>query len=287
MKKTLKGIFYYTINYLKLKKLGNIKNFSVTVNDCKLEVIPGDLGISAELLLFNTHEPVATQLFLKFVKPGFTCIDIGSNIGYYACLESKIVGKDGKVFSIEPSPLNYKYLEKNLKNLNTENFEIFNFAFGDKDGEVKFAVSDRSNWSRIVKDDEPTDLINDNIKIITVPIKTIDTFVSENKIEKIDLIRMDVEGFELSIYDGMKETIKKFKPLLQIEIHNLIIGNKKTVQFLQSLKSDDYQTKFYLEKDMDLPIIGSLEDVKTTNIDQLIKLAEDDTLPYTFHVFLE
>jgi hypothetical protein len=59
-------------------------------------LIPNDKGISSELLLFRTHEPLSTKILKKLLEH-MTCIDIGSNIGYYALLERKIVGEKGKV----------------------------------------------------------------------------------------------------------------------------------------------------------------------------------------------
>jgi len=285
--KTIRGIIYYCYNILKQKKLSSIKKFDINVNGYKMSVIPNDKGISAELLLFNTHEPLTTKLIIKEIKPDFVCLDIGSNIGYYACLESKLVGEKGHIIAIEPSIENFQYLKKNLSFSQNQNYETCNFACGDKNGETNFAISDRSNWSRIVENDDLQSLINDNIHIVKVPVKKIDTFFLEKPIEKLDFIRMDVEGYESKIYSGMKETIKKFKPILQIEVHHLFIGIDSTKKLLHELKNDGYKVKYYIPKDMDLPLMGNMSDIKKINIDKLIQMTENDALPYVFQIFLE
>ena len=191
---TIKYFFYkFYFNY-KLSHLDLTQNRIVNVNGCQMGLIPNDKGISAELLLFKKHEPLHTDLLSRELKEGMVCLDIGSNIGYFATLESKLVGRDGKVISIEPSPPNFKYLQKNVKLQKINNIETHNIACGDKDGTVKFAVSNRSNWSRVLSENENDSTYNENLTIVEVPIKKIDTFLIENPQKKIDLIRMDIEG---------------------------------------------------------------------------------------------
>ena len=125
---TIKYFFYkYYFNY-KVSHLDLTQENIVKVNGSKMSLLPNDRGISAELMLFKKHEPLHTKLLSRELKSGMVCVDIGSNIGYFALLESKLVGKKGKVISIEPSPPNFKCLEKNVKFQNTSNIEPYNFA---------------------------------------------------------------------------------------------------------------------------------------------------------------
>ena len=118
--------YYYTKQKLKTAKKNG--NFIVNTNNCKLSVIPDDKGISSELLVFGCHERDTTDFVSKYLEEDMVCLDIGANIGYYSTLYSKIIGHNGKVISVEPSPLNYEYLNKNLKMQNMQNFIIFNCA---------------------------------------------------------------------------------------------------------------------------------------------------------------
>ena len=99
----------------KLSQLDLPKENHVVVNGSKLFLVPNDKGISRELLIFKVHEPIHTMLIKKEIKQGMTCLDVGSNIGYYASLESKLVGEEGKVICIEPSPINFRYLQKKFE----------------------------------------------------------------------------------------------------------------------------------------------------------------------------
>ena len=259
-------------------------DFIVDVNGYKLAVIPGDLGISSELMMFKTHEPLTTKLLSKELKKGMTCLDIGGNIGYYTLLESNIIGNTGKVIAIEPSPPNFQHLKKNLELQDAKNVDAYNFAAGDVDGNVNFLVYKESNGSFTIPDGETTDLPGELIKVSA---KRIDTFLDELDVNHVDFVRMDVEGYESHIIEGMKDTMKKSKPMFQIEVHASILGKEGTRQFLKVFQDNGYEAKYYIPRDIDLPIIGTMNDVKYHTIDTLIEMLENDTLSHFFNLCLK
>ena len=282
--KAVRVLFHY--GYVGIKKIGikNSKDLTVDVNGYKLAVIPGDLGISSELLMFKTHEPLTTKLLSREIKKGMTCLDIGSNIGYYALLESKIVETNGRVIAIEPSPQNFQYLKKNLEIQNIKNVDAYNFAASDKNGEVNFLVYKESNGSFTIPDGEETDIPGE---IIKVPAKTIDTFLEEISLKHIDFVRMDVEGYESHIIHGMRNIIKNSKPMFQIEVHSSLLGKQGTKKFLKEFQNVGYEAKYYVSRDIDLPIIGSLRDVKNYSINTLLEMLEKGTLSHFFNLCLK
>ena len=263
------SFFKYYFRY-RLSKTDFDKQRVIKTNGYKLALIPNDLGISAELAIFKKHEPIHTQLICQEIKPGMICIDLGANIGYYAILEGKLVGKKGKVICIEPSPTNFSYLKKNIELQQNSNFEAFNFAIGDRDSTVKFKVSNRSNWSRVISEKREVEN-DDQTKTIEVPMKKLDSFLRERPQPKIDLIRMDIEGFEYESFFGMVETLKKFKPTLIIEIHSVEMGLERSKEFLDNLRKLGYNIKYYFPRFWDFKIISSMKDVKKIRIEDLIK----------------
>lgn len=255
------------------------------VNGSKLEIIPGDpLGTSAELLMFKTHEPISTKLVSKLLKEGMTCLDIGANIGYYVQLESNLIGSTGKIIAIEPSPENFEYLQKNIKSQKRDNITAYNFAAGDTEGHLNFLIYENaSNSGMIVPDGEEPKWPGD---IIKVPVKIIDNFLDELNIEKIDFLRMDVEGYEFHIFEGMKQTLQNSKPIIQIEVHRSIMGNETTKKWFLMLKNLGYHVKYYIPREIDTPIIGTINDVKNYDIDELITMLEKNQLPSFFMLSL-
>lgn len=282
--KAFRVVLHYAYVAMKKSEQKKSGDLIVDVNGYKLQVIPGDLGISSELLMFKTHEPLTTKLLSKELKKNMVCLDVGGNIGYYTLFESNIVGENGKVIAIEPSPPNFQHLKKNLEIQNTENVDAYNFAAGDKDGEINFLVYEESNGSFTIPDGETTDLPGELIK---VQAKRLDTFLDELKQDHVDFVRMDVEGYESHIIGGMTNTIKKSKPMFQIEVHASIMGKEGTKKFLKTFQDFGYEAKYYVPRDIDLPIIGTMGDVKYHSIDTLLEMLENDTLSHFFNLCLE
>jgi len=129
-KKTLRLVAYY-FWYILMNRLYNTTNeHTVRINGYKLRTIAKDLGISQELLIFRTHEPLSTRLLYEEIKEGIVCIDIGSNIGYYAILESKLIGDGGQVIAFEPLQKNYETLLHNIDLNKLSNVKAYNTAVG-------------------------------------------------------------------------------------------------------------------------------------------------------------
>lgn len=281
--KIIKATYFFVNDKIKRSNISFEKN-KLILDKYKFQTIENDKGISTELQIYQSHEPLTTHLMIKELKQDMVCIDLGSNIGYYAVIESNIVGKSGNVFAIEPSPVNFPVLKSNLENQKMDNFLAYNIAIGDKNEDMEFIVSSKSNWSKIRIDNEK---INPGDRVIKIPVKTLDNFVKENDIEKIDLLRMDVEGFEYNIILGADEVLKKFKPKIFVEIHKMYLGKEKTHEIFNNLKNKGYEIKYYIPRIYDSPIIGKLGDIKKITIDVILNKLDNDTIPDAFQVVLE
>lgn len=180
------------------------------------------LGLS--LRTSGEFEAKQTKLFLKAVKPGDIVFDIGANVGYYTVLASKKVGRRGKVFAFEPDPHNLTFLQKNQQINNCQNVEIIEKAVADKDGKSYF-LQDTSN---------PGESRLSNKGEITVETITLDTFISQKKIKKVDVIKIDIEGAEIQALKGGREFLKNSKNIkIFIECNQTKLKeSKKTVDEL-------------------------------------------------------
>lgn len=258
----------------------------VNVHGFRMYVLPNDpIGTSSELLIFNSHEPVSTKIISSKLKKGMTCLDIGANIGYYVLLESKCIGSQGKIIAIEPSPINFECLKKNLTSLNIENVQAYNIAAGEKDGITNFLIYEGAgNSCMVIPNGEKPKWPGD---IITVPIRRIDSFLEEEGITKIDFLRMDVEGYEKRIIEGLKDTIQKSKPIIYLELHQYIVGQDNTAKMLQELKNEGYEITTYVPRDIDTPLIGTLRDVKHYKIDNILHMLKKNNLPSFVMLTLE
>lgn len=231
--------------------------------------------IMTELLIKRVHERAATKIIKEQISEGMNVLEIGANIGYYAIIEANIINNTGKVYAIEPEPENFTLLKKNIALNNFNNVDFFQIAISDKDGLSKLYISDRSNWHSLVKNDEG------NCKYVDVKTYSLDNFLITLGNPKIDFIRMDVEGFEYKIIDGMTNTLNNNNLKLFIEFHpNLInkIEGQSVKIILSKLESFGYEPSVVIIKTRDKII----RDISMAEL-----LENDHILERIFHVFFE
>jgi len=204
------------------------------INGFKMHLdLRNDEGISRDLFLFKKREHLSIDFLQNqnFINRGGTALDIGGNIGYYALLESSLVGPEGKVYAVEPVSSNLNILKKNIELNGVKNINVFKIAMGKEKKNVEIYVSNQSNRSSFIVRSGTVYTKKEKVEMTTV-----DDFVSEHKI-KPDFIRMDVEGYEKEIIQGMRKTLLD-RPKLFIEIHPNEIGREELKQmFLTMLES--------------------------------------------------
>ena len=212
------------------------ESITVTTNGYKMKISPKQIGIHRELYLYGKRESGVTDFLLKsdILKKGDVVLDIGANIGYYAILESKIVGNYGRVYAVEPVENNIKQLQHNLKLNHTTNVSVSQFAFGSKEGIGKMLITEGCNWSTL----NPKG-VHKVVRTEDVKITTVDSFLHGKQIPK--LIRMDVEGYEHEILKGMPNTLKEGVKLL-IEVHGQFLPDLDS--FLELLEKNGYMVRF-------------------------------------------
>ena len=214
------------------------KNAIITrrIQGSKMSLNLKDKGISKDLALDSIREPESTNMIKKELKKGDVVIDIGANIGYYALMESRLVGNKGKVYAIEPVDENVKSLKKNIKLNNCSNIEVYKTAIGEKGKTDKMYIAEYSNWNSFI--DHKRHIIGTrDIKVISL-----DNFLKNKKYP--NFIRMDVEGYEYSIIKGMKKVLKSKRPLkLFIELHPHIMKEKQTIFVLKTILRHRFETK--------------------------------------------
>lgn len=266
LRKTFRRITYTIL----LKTLGSLKSSYVEFDGLKMHLIPDDIGISRELRVFGIHEPLSMFLLERILRKGMNVLDVGSNIGYFALLEAKTVGPAGKVVAIEPNPVSYQYLMKNIRINSFSNICPRNIALWNKDGWVDFVVLPQSNLchTKEVKNDDEI-----AIKPIKVSAKTLDNLVAEIRRQDdyftVDLIRMDVEGAEWQIFNGAWKTIRKYLPQIFIELHVSTIGREKAWTLLTKLRDIGYNIQYLVSRDVNCPLVADHSDVKTMEIERL------------------
>jgi FkbM family methyltransferase len=238
-------------------------HYSFSVQGHQLTVLPDDEGISQELAVYRVHEPLATYLVQKVLKPGMNVVDIGSNIGYYALLEARLVGDTGKVIAIEPVAENSEQLSRNVQANGYHNICIHKVAIGDRNGIVPLYVSKKSNWHSL----HP---VPSSTREIKVHVSTLDSLLALQGLPTVDLVRMDLEGYEVAVLKGMEQTLENYSPRLLLELHPHLIGTQATVDFLRYLKARDYTLEWLVEQERDIPVRWAFLSAEMMTLDELM-----------------
>lgn len=203
-------------------------------------------GINYELYLRQWMEYVLyfgiktenKQPLYQLVKPGMIVFDIGANFGETLLNIASITGRAGKVYGFEPMPYIYN---KCLKNINLNKFEniiLENKALGDKAELLQLNEPDNSNSGGTYV----TKIVGNNRRGLTIESITLDQYVQQKGIQLIDLLKVDVEGFETNVIKGGISSIEKFKPILFLEFsdENLKRTGSSAVDLIQLLHQLDY-----------------------------------------------
>ena len=240
----------------------------VDLRGLRIFLAAGDQGLSKELKLFKTHEPLATSMYLKELEKGMAIIDVGSNIGYYALLAAKQVGSGGKVLAIEPNPTALKCLKRNVGSNQLGNIELRQIAVWDKETTVWFEVSPSLNSSRVV-DTNDVSKVKTRGKLIRVQATTLDSLLGNY--DKVDWLRFDVEGGELQIINGATETIRNFMPNIFMEFHPILLGRERALGLLRKLHDYGYEIEYAVTRAVDRSFIAKEDrDLRKTKLDDLI-----------------
>lgn len=152
-------------------------------------------------LFKNKQDSFEIELLKKHIKQNDTVLDIGANIGFYATILSDIVGEKGVVHCFEPDSKNFEHLKKTTANF--KNIKINNKAVGPKTEKLKIYTSKNLNVDHRTYKPEEYD------KEIEIDAVSIDDHLASNP--KVDLIKMDIQGFEMQAIQGMQNILDKNK----------------------------------------------------------------------------
>ena len=176
-----------------------------------------DDEISRSIFIYSGFENINRDYWESLIKPGMNVFDIGANWGIYSVSARRLIGGGGRLYSFEPNKEEYIKLADNLKYnfTNLENVELVNSAVGDVDGTTSFYIppSHKGAYGSI---GQPK--IAEDCDKVEVPVLRIDSFIKKAKVEKLDVVKIDVEGAEIKVLKGMEETIKEYKPTILMEV---------------------------------------------------------------------
>ena len=172
-----------------------------------------DSYIEWSLLSGGTYEEEINKLIRVSLKAGANALDIGANIGLQSIRMAQCAGSSGQVFSFEPLAYLQKKFQRNVSLNRLDNITLFPFALSDQPGEISLQINEY-NWN------QGTFNLNERQESgtqQTISVRVADQIKEIAALQHLDLVKIDVEGFEFHVIRGLKETLLKFHPRIIFE----------------------------------------------------------------------
>jgi FkbM family methyltransferase len=175
-----------------------------------------DLRTEKDLWL-GTYEPALLEAIDHFAGLGLTAYDVGANIGYVSLALAKVIGEAGHVVAFEPLPANLLRLRANMAlNPEGDRVQVVGGAVGARTTQEPFMVHESGGMGKLqASKGRQTDYEG----TLTVEVIALDDWIAENKVAPPELIKIDVEGGEAAVLEGMSSTLKSDRPAILIELH--------------------------------------------------------------------
>jgi len=265
--KHMHSAFYKVMRIMFVPLMERITGF-YTMND-------DPLSFRAALLV-GSYERETTELVGQLVKPGMVVLDIGAHVGYYTKLFSQLVSNTGRVVAFEPHPLTFGTLCRNVQALGNVTplqvavsdqggtASLYDCLLGPGSASLRYDERRRAWYRSHLSNHESLPRMQKGFPVASYRVKTttVDSCLAEIGIRRVDFIKMDIEGAEMSAIRGMKQTLRLSPHLCLLMEFNP-----------RALKSFDIDPERALAE---LREIGSFKVVGIEDNGQFIRLEDDD-----------
>jgi len=219
----------------------------------------GDLGIVNCLLRGEYYEPEVVRIIKEKVVPEEIFIDCGAHIGYHSIIAARMVGIKGKVFAFEPFDESYKLLKRNIALNRLQGIIVpIKKAVWSSKTTLKLIVPPQSSVSvKECKSFDTEGLTRSNVKFIEVEAVSLDDFISQQKVSRVDWIKLDIEGAEREAFIGARYLIRnneKIRIICEFNYNNLKKLSIKPLEFFEPLLSEGIRNWYILYPQKEKPI---------------------------------
>ena len=215
-------------------------------------------GLGLSVSHYGTYEELEAKIMEEKIEMGNIVVDVGANIGLHTLNMARIVGNTGQVFAFEPDPSNFEILKKNVKINNYKNIILEQKAVGDKHGRTTLYQSDHPGKHRIFPQTEQAK------SQVQVELTNLDNYFDSDMIDKINFIKIDVEGLEFSVLKGMKNILKnskKIKILFEFMPENTMEAGFTPIELLNYLISHNFKLYCIDESTKKLLYVSNNEEI--------------------------
>jgi FkbM family methyltransferase len=210
--------------------------FRIVIDDFEYEMTFGDHPISNAIVqrIEGRREPETMAIYRSLIRPGNKILEIGSCYGEFTILMAHCAGPTGKVVAIEGTPNNFKLFQENLRLNNVLNVDAYNLFVSMGGCEARFGVGDTHPYNAI-------DLLkcharakNEGEQIIVPTVRPTEFLRRLGFVP--DLIFMDIEGFEVDVFEDFSNNdyLKSHQPTILFEIHDSFYDPGRDYRFIST-----------------------------------------------------
>ena len=193
------------------------------------------------LWLERKYEPELQSILMEYLAPGGVFVDIGANVGFFTLLASRLVGNTGHVYAFEPAPRTFAALNRNIQLNQIQNVTPMQLGLSDAQGEAAFYPDPGGNSGAGSLRPHPN-----NTAAITVDLDSYDRLAAEMKLPVPSLIKIDVEGAEHKVVQGMSALLsQQHRPPILMEISEFSLekqGSSRT-SLLSLMRKFGYEAR--------------------------------------------
>ena len=199
------GVVGHTPRFVQFTNKDGIR-FELDVHEC----------VQKAIFCFHYFEPEDVAVFRRFVKPNGVLLDVGANIGQYSLLACKLMGDSGKIYAFEPSADVRVRLQKNIALNSFSTIEVVPCAVAASRGTMKFYPAHQEG-NQGVGSLMPAQAFRSEIRAtegVDVDVVSVDGFCEERGIDRVDILKIDVEGYDLEVLKGAEEVMRRNPEML-------------------------------------------------------------------------
>jgi FkbM family methyltransferase len=168
----------------------------------------------------------------RLLGKGEVFYDVGANIGFFALVGARHVGPSGAVYAFEPVPDNARAIRDSAELNGLANLEVVEKAAGRAAGRDRLLLVEDLSWSHL----ESQGWHPRTLDTLEIEIVTIDDLVAAGRLRPPDLVKIDVEGAEIDVLEGMHKTIEEHRPAIVCELHDT------AAEFVETMEGMGYTT---------------------------------------------
>lgn len=150
----------------------------------------------------------------KHLSPGSVFYDVGANVGFLSVIAARLVGRDGVVYAFEPVPANAAMVRRNASANNFDNIQVIEVAVANHTGTGQLALAEYSGGAVLAEVAKPPDWAG----MLQVRLSSIDDLIERDGLTPPSFVKIDVEGAELGVLEGMDRTVARHRPVILYEI---------------------------------------------------------------------